>query len=38
MASNIPDAKLVILPRCGRMPQPEQPQATAAAQVEWLHS
>ena len=36
MASNIPDAKLVILPHCGHMPQPEQPQATAAALVEWL--
>jgi pimeloyl-ACP methyl ester carboxylesterase len=36
MASNIPDAKLVILPNCGHMPQPEQPQATAAALIEWL--
>lgn len=36
MASNIPDAKLVILRNCGHMPQPEQPQATAAALVEWL--
>ena len=38
MAGNIPDAKLVILPNCGHMPQPEQPQATAAALVEWLQS
>ena len=38
MASGIPDAKLVILPDCGHMPQPEQPQATAAALVEWLRS
>jgi len=38
MASNIPDAKLVILPNCGHMPQPEQTQACAAALVEWLES
>jgi pimeloyl-ACP methyl ester carboxylesterase len=38
MASNIPDAKLVILPHCGHMPQPEQPVATAAALVEWLEA
>ena len=38
MASNIPDAKLVILPHCGHMPQPEQPEATAAALVEWLQA
>ena len=38
MASNIPDAKLVILPHCGHMPQPEQPEATAAALAEWLRS
>ena len=30
--------KLVILPHCGHLPQPEQPQATAAALVEWLRS
>jgi len=36
MANNIPEAKLVILPNCGHLPQPEQPQATAAALVEWL--
>src|SRR5438874_2461918 len=29
-------AKLVVLPRCGHLPQPEQPQATADALVEWL--
>jgi pimeloyl-ACP methyl ester carboxylesterase len=38
MASNIPDAKLVILPHCGHMPQPEQPGATATALVEWLQA
>ena len=38
MASNIPDAKLVILPHCGHLPQPEQPEATAAALVEWLQA
>jgi len=36
MANNIPEAKLVILPNCGHLPQPELPQATAAALVEWL--
>ena len=36
MADNIHGAKLVILPNCGHMPQPEQPQATADALVEWL--
>jgi pimeloyl-ACP methyl ester carboxylesterase len=38
IASNIPDAKLVILPHCGHMSQAEQPQATAAALVEWLQA
>jgi pimeloyl-ACP methyl ester carboxylesterase len=38
MASGIPGAKLVVLPNCGHMPQPEQPQATADALVEWLQS
>ena len=38
MASNIPGAKLVILPDCGHLPQPEQPRATAAALVEWLQA
>lgn len=38
MASNIPDAKLVILSNCGHMPQAEQTEATAAALVEWLQS
>ena len=33
-----PGAKLVILPNCGHLPQPEQPEATAAALVEWLRS
>ena len=36
MANNIHNAKLVILPDCGHLPQPEQPQATADALVEWL--
>jgi len=38
MANNIHNAKLVILPDCGHLPQPEQPQATADALVEWLRS
>ena len=38
MANNIHNAKLVILPNCGHLPQPEQPQATADALVEWLRS
>jgi len=38
MANNIHNAKLVILPDCGHLPQPEQPQATAKALVEWLRS
>ena len=38
MANNIHNAKLVILPNCGHLPQPEQPQATADALVEWLQS
>ena len=36
MANGIHGAKLVILPNCGHLPQPEQPQATAEALVEWL--
>jgi len=38
MADGIHGAKLVILDHCGHMPQPEQPQATTAALVEWLRS
>ncbi len=38
MADGIPAAKLAILPNCGHLPQPEQPQATAEALVEWLRS
>jgi pimeloyl-ACP methyl ester carboxylesterase len=38
MADNIHDAKFVILPNCGHLPQPEQPEATADALVEWLRS
>jgi pimeloyl-ACP methyl ester carboxylesterase len=36
MADGIRAAKLVVLPQCGHMPQPEQPQATADALTEWL--
>ena len=36
MAGGIPGAKLVIIPHCGHLPQPEQPQATADALVDWL--
>lgn len=36
MADRIPVAKLVIIPDCGHLSQPERPQATAAALVEWL--
>ena len=36
MANGIHGAKLVILPDCGHLPQPEQPQATADALVDWL--
>lgn len=36
MADGIHGAKLVILDNCGHLPQPEQPEATAAALVEWL--
>jgi pimeloyl-ACP methyl ester carboxylesterase len=38
MADGIHGAKLVILPNCGHLPQPEQPEATAAALVGWLQS
>ena len=36
MADGIHGAKLVILSNCGHLPQPEQPEATAEALVEWL--
>ena len=36
MAAAIPGAKLTVIPHCGHLPQPEQPQATIAALVEWL--
>jgi pimeloyl-ACP methyl ester carboxylesterase len=36
MAEGIAGAKLVILERCGHLPQPEQPEAAARALVEWL--
>jgi pimeloyl-ACP methyl ester carboxylesterase len=38
MADNIHNARLVILPDCGHLPQPEQPRATADALVEWLRA
>jgi pimeloyl-ACP methyl ester carboxylesterase len=38
MADGIPGAKLVILPDCGHLPQPEQPKTTADALVEWLRN
>jgi len=38
MADGIASARLVILPNCGHLPQPEQPEATANALVEWLRS
>ena len=38
MADGIHDARLVILPNCGHLPQPEQPEATGAALVEWLRT
>ena len=38
MASGIPGARLVILKDCGHLPQPERPEATAAALVEWLRN
>ena len=38
MADGIAGAKLVILPNCGHLPQPEQPEATANALLEWLRA
>ena len=38
MADGIHGAKLTILANCGHLPQPEQPQATADALVEWLRN
>ena len=38
MANGIPGAKLVILPNCGHLPQPEQPEACADALVDWLRN
>lgn len=38
MANGIPGARLAILPDCGHLPQPEQPQGTADTLVEWLRS
>ena len=36
MAEGIAGAKLVVLANCGHLPQPEQPEATTRALVEWL--
>ncbi len=36
MANGIAGARLVILDRCGHLPQPEQPEATEQALTEWL--
>ena len=36
MADGIGGAKLVIIPDCGHCPQPERPEATIDALVEWL--
>jgi len=36
MADGIHGAKLVILENCGHLSQPERPEATAAALIEWL--
>jgi pimeloyl-ACP methyl ester carboxylesterase len=36
MADGIPNAKLIIIPHCGHLSQPEQPRATTDALVEWL--
>lgn len=38
MAEGIAGAKLVIIPDCGHCPQPERPEATIAALVEWLRN
>ncbi len=38
MADGIHGAKLTIIPHCGHLPQPEQPEATANALVEWLRN
>ncbi|MCP3463286.1 MULTISPECIES: alpha/beta fold hydrolase [unclassified Bradyrhizobium] len=38
MAEGIAGARLVILSECGHLPQPEQPEATAAALSEWLRN
>jgi pimeloyl-ACP methyl ester carboxylesterase len=36
MAEGISGSRLVIIPDCGHLPQPEQPRATAAALESWL--
>ena len=38
MAESIAGARLVILERCGHLPQPEQPEATVRVLSEWLAS
>lgn len=38
MADGIHGAKLVIIPDCGHLPQPEKPHETAAALADWLQN
>lgn len=38
MADGIEGAKLVIIPDCGHCPQPERPEATADALINWLRN
>lgn len=38
MAEAIAGAKLVIIPDCGHLPQPERPEATAEALLDWLRN
>jgi pimeloyl-ACP methyl ester carboxylesterase len=38
MAEGTAGARLVILDRCGHLPQAEQPEATVQALTEWLES
>jgi pimeloyl-ACP methyl ester carboxylesterase len=38
MADGINGAKLVIIPDCGHLPQPEKPRETAEALVAWMQN